>query len=345
MFCYLCGKSEILVDGLCRDCYLKQHHILTVPSNISVKICAHCNAKFFDGKWIDANLIQEEIIYRAIEDSIIIDPSSENPVIDMNIIQMRGTIAESVVEAMDVVFGVEVYETHDIDVRLIKGVCPTCSKRNSNYYEAVIQLRSQMKRIGGEKKDEVDVFIYKYLDKLYLKDKLAYVSQRVEIKEGMDYYIGSLKSCRKLASAIQESFGGVITESERLVTKNRDTGKDIFRFWIAIRLPGFSIGDFIEFEDKIAKILSFDRKKVFALDLNDNTVINIFWNKLGNIKVLKSRSDIQKASVISKSPTILQVLDPKTYEVVDFPISQDIENYSIGDEVDTISINGGLYIV
>ncbi|MDR2545769.1 MAG: hypothetical protein LBD03_09625 [Methanobrevibacter sp.] len=345
MFCYLCGKSEVLMDGLCKNCYPKQYHILTVPSNISVKICAHCNAKFFDGKWVDANLIQEEIIYRAIEESIIVNPSSKNPVIDMNIIQIRGTIAESVVEATDIVCGVEVYETHDINVRLNKGVCPTCSKRNSNYYEAVIQLRSQMKKIDDKKKDEIDVFIDKYLDKLYIKDKLAYVSQRVEIKEGVDYYIGSLKSARKLSSAIQENFGGVITESERLVTKNRDTGKNIFRVWIAIRLPSFFVGDFIEFEDKIAKILNFDRKKVSVLELNDNSVINIFWNKLDGIKTLKSSFDVEKSSVMSKSPTILQILDPKTYEVVDFPISQDIENYSIGDEVDTISINGGLYIV
>jgi nonsense-mediated mRNA decay protein 3 len=345
MFCYQCGKSEVLIEGLCAECYIKQYHILTISTDISVRICAHCNAKFIEGKWIDANISHEEIIYRTIEDSIEINPSSENPIIDMNIIQMRGTIAESTVEATDTVFGKEVQEKHDVNVRLNKDVCPVCSKRNSNYYEAVIQIRSQLKKIENKKKEEIDNFINKTLDKLYKKDKLAYISQKNEIKEGVDYYIGSLKSARKLSSAIQERFGGVITESARLVTKNRDTGKEIYRFWLAIRLPSFFIGDFIEFEDKIAKLLNFDGKKISAIDLDNNTIINISWKKSGNIKTLKSSEDIEKTVVISKSPNLLQILDPKTYDVVDFPITPDIEKYSIDDEVNTITINDKLYII
>ncbi|MDR2830333.1 MAG: hypothetical protein LBB45_04755 [Methanobrevibacter sp.] len=343
MFCYQCGKSEVLNKGLCAECFIKQYQILTIPSDISVKICTHCNAKFIEGKWIDANLIQEEIIYRTVEDSIEINHSSKNPVLDMNIVQMRGTIAELTIETTDNVFGEDIYEKHDVKICLNKDVCPTCSKRNSNYYEAVIQIRSQLKKI--ENKEEIDVLVNKILEKLYKKDKLAYISQKNELKEGVDYYIGSLKSAKKLSSAIQNRFGGLITESTRLVTKNKDNNKEIYRFWIAIRLPSFSTGDFIEFEDKIAEILSFNGKKISAMDLDSKNLINIHWKKSANVKILKSRKDIKKTTVISKSPKTLQILDPKTYQVVDFPITPDIEKYSIGDEIKTIAIDNKLHII
>ncbi|MDR2624453.1 MAG: hypothetical protein LBC39_07845 [Methanobrevibacter sp.] len=345
MFCYQCGKSEPLIEGLCAECFVKQCKILTVPTDISVRICAHCNAKFIEGKWIDGNLIQEEIIYRAIEDAIKINPLSENPTVDMNIIQTKGTIAELIIEATTNVFGESIHEKHYVNVRLNKDVCPTCSKRNSNYYEAVIQIRSQLKRIEDEQKEEVNKFVNKTLDKLYKKDKLAYIPQKNQLREGIDYYVGSLKSAKKLSSAIQKRFGGLITESARLVTKNKDTSKEIYRLWISIRLPSFSIGDFVEFEGKIAKILGFDGKKISALDLDNNNVINIIWKKSGNIKVLKRNGDVEKTTVISKSPTILQILDPKTYEVIDFPINSNIEKYSIGDEVKTIAIKDRLHII
>jgi nonsense-mediated mRNA decay protein 3 len=346
MFCYQCGKSESeLIEGLCYECFIKEFSILTVPKEISVKICTYCNAKFNEGKWINANLDEEEIIYRSIENSIEINPIAENPIIDMNILQMRGTIAESTVEAKVNIFKKEIYEKHKVNIRLNKDICPTCSKRNSGYYESVIQIRSQVKKIESGQLKEIDMIINKTLEKLYKKDKLAYIPTKNKIKEGVDYYIGSLKSGRKLALAIKKSFGGMINESERLVTKNKSTGKEIYRVWIAIRLPNFNKGDFIKFNNKIAKILNINRKKIVVIDLDNDNVFNISWNMSKDIELLKKSTNIKKTIVISRSPKILQILNPDTFEIVDFPINQNTQNYSTEDEIQTVFINNKLYIV
>ncbi|MDR2874028.1 MAG: hypothetical protein LBV42_04750 [Methanobrevibacter sp.] len=346
MFCYQCGKSESkLIEGLCLQCFIKEFSILAIPNEVSVKVCTYCNATFSKGKWINANLDEEEIIYRNIENSIEINPIAKNSIIDMHILQMRGTIAESIVEVRGDVLKEEIFEEHEINVRLKKDICPTCSKRNSGYYEAVIQIRSQARKIDSKQLKEIDMVISKTLEKLYKKDKLAYIPTKSEIKEGVDYYIGSLKSGRKLALAIKESFGGMITESERLVTKNKSTGKEIYRVWIAIRLPNFNKGDFIKFNNKTAKILNINGKKIVALDLDNNNTFNISWNMLGNAEILKKNNEVKKTIVISRSPKILQILDPNTFEVVDFPINQNIQDYSSEDEIKTVFINNKLYIL
>ncbi|MDR1722089.1 MAG: hypothetical protein LBR24_03455, partial [Methanobrevibacter sp.] len=241
--------------------------------------------------------------------------------------------------------GEEIQDEYELNVRLNKDVCPVCSKVNSGYYETVVQLRSQAKLLNEEKIAEVEKIINKTMVKLKEKDKLAYIPQRAEIKEGVDYYIGSLKSGRKLAIAIQNEFGGVIKESPRLISQDKSTGKGIYRVWISIRLPEFNKGDFIEFKDKIAKVLDFNGNKIIAIDLDTLESFDINWKESTNIKLLKTSSESIPTTVTSKSPNTLQILDPESYEVVDFPMNENYQKYSIGDEIKTISINNRLYII
>jgi NMD protein affecting ribosome stability and mRNA decay len=64
-----------------------------------------------------------------------------------------------------------------------------------------------------------------------------------------------------------------------------------------------------------------------------------------DVELLKKSTDVKKTIVISKSPKILQILNPNTFEVVDFPINQNIQDYSTEDEIKTVFINNKLYIV
>jgi nonsense-mediated mRNA decay protein 3 len=178
MFCHQCGAENTeLIEGLCKNCFLKDFSILKIPTNIDVKICAHCNAKFIHGKWIDSNIIEEEIIYRTLEDSIEINPKIENPIIDLDIIQMRGKIAECKVNVVAKVLGSEIQKEYFVNVNLKHDVCPTCSKRDSGYYESVLQIRNQNKTFENsykiEKLKKIDETISKTILKLYTKDKLA----------------------------------------------------------------------------------------------------------------------------------------------------------------------------
>jgi nonsense-mediated mRNA decay protein 3 len=347
MFCPECGNTDLpLIEGICQNCFLKGFSILKIPESIEVTVCAHCNAKFEEGKWEESELPEEEIIYRSLERSIILDPHvDENKVdIELEILQMRGTIAECYIEAVANVFGEEIIQSFETQVRLKRDVCPTCSKQQSGYYESVVQFRADERELTESEYKESDEIVDKTLANRYYKDKLAYLVQKAKLKEGIDYYIGSYKSGKKIAIAIQEEFGGIIKESPRLISQDKSTGKGLYRIWISIRLPRFKKGDFIRYQDKNSEVLAIDGKRILINDLATQEQIAVKWKEYNNIKYLKSHESIESTTILSKSPTNIQILDPDDFSVVDMAMKDSFEKLTIGQEVKVVKIDNNLYL-
>ena len=230
MFCVECGSTEKkMVGNICIDCFLKDFQMIEIPERIEVQICSHCNSKLEEGKWSEENIPEEEIIYRALERNIQIDDEVENEIINLEIDQMKGTIASCYVEVVGEVYDTQIEETHDTEVKILKTVCPTCSKLQAGYYESVIQFRADNREIKNEEYSKADEVVERTLIKQSKKDKLAYCPQIAKLKEGYDYYIGSLKSGRKVAEALTDEFGGVVKESPRLISEDKSTGKGLYR--------------------------------------------------------------------------------------------------------------------
>jgi 60S ribosomal export protein NMD3 len=348
MFCPECGNTDSpIIEGVCQECFLKKFSILEIPENIEVIICAHCNAKFEEGKWEESEIPEEEVIYRALERSIILDPhvNEEELEVELEIIQMRGTIAECYIEAKTKVFGKLVQQSFNSEVRLKKNVCPICSKQQSGYYEAVVQFRADDRELLESEIEKTDRIVEKTLNNRLDRDKLAYLVQKSTLKEGIDYYIGSYKSSRKVVEAIQENFGGIIKESPRLISQDKSTGKGLYRIWISIRLPKFKKGDFIRYKNEDSAIEAVDGKRILIKELSTLEKTPLKWKEYNSISYLKGQEEIEPTTVISKSPNTIQILDPDDYSVVDIEMKKEFDKFNIGDEVKVIKIENNLYLL
>ena len=347
MFCPECGSTDKqMVGDICIDCFLKDFQMIEIPNRITVQICSHCNSKLEEGKWSEENIPEEEIIYRALERNILIKDEVSNEIINLEIDQMKGTIAGCFVEVVGEVHGVQIEETHDCEVKIQKTVCPTCSKLQAGYYESVIQFRADKREIKPEEYAKADEVVERTLIKQSKKDKLAYCPQIAKLKEGYDYYIGSLKSGRKVAEALKEEFGGTIKESPRLISEDKSTGKGLYRIWISVRIPEFEINDFVKYENKILQVKDIDKNRVTAVEITNNyKKLSIPMKNLENIELMKKADEIESTSIIAKSPKMIQILDPTDYSAVDLKMSEEFENYEIGDEIRLIKIDNYIYLV
>ena len=344
MFCLECGNTEKeMIDDVCIDCYLKNFHMIDVPKRIDITVCSHCNGKLEKGQWADINVPDDEIIYRALENNIEINNKVENEIIDLNITQMRGTIAECNVTVIGYLSNKKLEEEYEVDVKINKTVCPTCSKKQSGYYEAVIQFRADKREVTNEEFNIADEVVLKTLNRLYEKDKLAYLVQIAKPKEGHDYYIGSYKSSKKVLKQLQDLFGGTIKESPRLISEDKSTGKGLYRIWISLRIPEFKKGDFIEYLNKIYKVKSITSSKINCNELNTNKALAINFKDYKDIKFIKEEKEIIKVNIISKTPNTIQILDPDNYETIEFEKNDD--SLKIGDEISIIKIKEEIYLV
>ena len=346
MFCPECGSTDKeMVGDICIDCFLKEFQMIELPERIEVQICSHCNSKLEEGKWSDEFIPEEEIIYRALEKNIKIADEVENEDINLEIDQIKGTIASCYVEVVGEVHGTQIDEVHETEVKLLKTVCPTCSKVQSGYYETVIQFRADSREIKPQEYKKADEVVERTLIKQSKKDKLAYCPQIAKLKEGYDYYIGSFKTGKKVAEALTEEFGGIIKESPRLISEDKSTGKGLYRIWISVRIPEFEIDDFIKYENKIIQVSAITKSSVMGQELSNDKKHNIPMKNMEDIELVKKASEIETTTIISKSPSIIQILDPSDYSAVDLEMKEEFSDYNIGDEIRLIKIDDYIYTI
>ena len=346
MFCPECGSTDKkMVGDICIDCFLKEFQMIELPKRIEVEICSHCNSKFEEGKWSEENIPEEEIIYRALERNIKIADEVENEIINLEIDQIKGTISNCFVEVVGEVHGTQIDETHECEVKIKKTVCPSCSKMQSGYYETVIQFRADNRELKDEEYAKADEIVERTLIKQSKKDKLAYCPQIAKLKEGYDYYIGSFKSGRKVAESLKEEFGGTIKESPRLISEDKSTGKGLYRIWISVRIPEFEVGDFIKYNDKIVQVNNIGKNSVLGFEISTNKKQNIPMKNIDEIKLVKKSDECETTTIISKSPSVIQILDPVDYSTQNLEMREEFESYNIGDEIKFIRIDNYIYLV
>ncbi|WP_297827009.1 60S ribosomal export protein NMD3 [uncultured Methanobrevibacter sp.] len=346
MFCVECGSTDKkMVGNICIDCFLKDFQMIELPERIEVQICSHCNSKLEEGKWSEEFIPEEEIIYRALERNIKISDEVSNEIINLEIDQMKGTIASCYVEVVGEVEGTQIEETQETEVKILKTVCPTCSKLQAGYYEAVIQFRADSRDIKKEEYEKADEVVERTLIKQSKKDKLAYCPQIAKLKEGYDYYIGSLKTGRKVAEALKDEFGGTIKESPRLISEDKSTGKGLYRIWISVRIPEFELGDIIRYENKLLQVNDIDKNRVTCTDIKDSKKHSIPLKHMEEIELVKKQEEIETTTIISKSPKTIQILDPVDYSAVDLEMKEELSDCEIGDEIRLIKIDDYIYLV
>ena len=64
-----------------------------------------------------------------------------------------------------------------------------------------------------------------------------------------------------------------------------------------------------------------------------------------DIELVKKADEIETTTIISKSPKIIQILDPTDYSAVDLELKEEFKGYNIGDEIKLIKINDYIYLL
>ena len=63
------------------------------------------------------------------------------------------------------------------------------------------------------------------------------------------------------------------------------------------------------------------------------------------IELVKKAEDVEIATIISKSPQFIQILDPIDYSAVDIDMKDEFADYNIGGEVKLIRIDNNIYLL
>ena len=144
-------------------------------------------------------------------------------------------------------------------------------------------------------------------------DRLAFITETIRSKEGLDLYIGSVGSGRHICKTIIEELGGTFTESPSLF--GQKDGREIYRITFSMRLPRFTPGDIISIRNKKIMVKHME-KKLTGTDLADGSRFIATEDEISLAKHVGNIRDAVSAVLVSEEEHELMILDPFTFRTV-----------------------------
>jgi len=120
--------------------------------------------------------------------------------------------------------------------------------RHDSYFEGVLQLRNPTQEILDFIKNQV------------LKSGTVKIARAVNQKNGVDYYMSSMKFLRQLARKLPTSFAGQLKSTRKLFTRKRQTSKNVYRVNIMFRMPSFKKGNVVTIRGTKMKVITIGNR-------------------------------------------------------------------------------------
>lgn len=357
MFCYKCGKEAPLTDGLCAACYASEHSLISLKQRYNVVACKTCDS-FQMEEWMpftNVEDIMERIMQRAAgKDKLVFVEDFSEPVHEVIQCMYAMTYCDEYWRIEARFFGyddpfsdVPIRENHDFELHFKFTVCPSCSKKYGGYYEAILQIRRDGRYLTKEEKDYYLSEVTRLSDAELETFNMAFITQVLPKKEGIDFQMGSIKVAKKIARALQSLYGGTIAESHRLAGFDRQAGKERYRTTIVLRLSQFEEGLFVLYEGRLWKIANavgklllrnFDEERAVDFKKVEKDYAS------GALEIV-GEPLMRDGMIASRDEAGAEMLTLDSYETI--PLSPEIlaEGMSQGEPVRFIERNGIYYAV
>ncbi len=196
-FCPRCGKEEILIDGLCRDCFTKTNVLAEFKGKLMM--CPICKRWHSKGSWKSfEEALQDGIKHKGLLIETEIEDHGNYFTIDYSI-DYKGSVINSELE---------------IRASVKKNLCGNCSRARGGYYELLLQLRGNWQK----------PFEY---------SNWVGASKTEQKKEGVDLYVIKFSEGNKLVGFLKKRFRPEVKESSSAAGMKE--GKHISRKTIMLR--------------------------------------------------------------------------------------------------------------
>jgi NMD protein affecting ribosome stability and mRNA decay len=339
-FCVKCGvEIDNIINGLCIDCFLDGRKLMTLPHHVDLFTCANCGEVQIKDRWIQKD-IDTAIEDAAINELMVI---KEAKIIDVGVMKVEQDPVNFVVnvEAGLDISGCTAVDTASTTVRLKNTVCKRCSRQLGNYYESIVQIRSGAKELPQDLGREALTRVENYVDNQARNNRHIFITKIEIVQGGLDVYLSSISLGKAVAKDLSDTYCAETKESAKLVGQT-DDGQDMYRITYLVRLPDFHVGDVVIFEGTHYKLQRVGSNGGKIIDLMNFRERSVRRSDMPLFKIHEKGNALRVATVISRSGSEIQVMDPRNYLTSDIRIPSESE---IGEAVSVTEIDDVLYYV
>ena len=170
LICPKCGVTSDKAQFIGPFCINCSPIRIECPREFSIEICQKCGKMRLARDWIklDDSIIQKLFRRKCRGEFFKVEYDTKT------------NTATFFIEKEGNIFKVE----RVVKYKPLKSMCVDCTRKGSNYFEAIIQLRGRPERILKYEKLLTDA----------LKEKGTFIAKTEDLKEGKDLYVGSSKA-------------------------------------------------------------------------------------------------------------------------------------------------------
>jgi NMD protein affecting ribosome stability and mRNA decay len=331
--CISCGKEGDF-RLFCPECYLAEHPVLKGIKKAEIRYCPSCSKVFIKNKWKPVKDL-DEAIYLTLAEKLTLDSDyrlnklevvpnlGEDGLKPHPRIQPEATL---ILSAHSEENSCEVRDEYIVPLTLDTTACGKCGLGGTQYFEATLQVRNITPEIAQKIKEIV----------AREKDAGIHINDTVDVKDGaIDFYLTDVHYIKSLGKLLQKKFGGELSMSPRLQTKDNLTSKELFRLSVLLKLPSVRPADYIEHEGRVIKIKKAE-DIIIGRDIINNTNVKIDPKKLTPRPL-----EIYSLTVTKIRPQI-EAINPLTYQ------SAKIENarkQKMGQKIRVVVVGEKLFLV
>ena len=134
-----------------------------------------------------------------------------------------------------------VHTVKEIKKKRVKKSVP--GEMHQGYFEAVIQLRNVEQNV---------------VDSVFLEadNYGVYVSKVNWLKHGVDLFVSDRKFARNTGKILQRRFGGLMRTSARIFTRDRYSGKEVYRVTVLFKQFPYGKGEQFNFKGDVYTVLN-----------------------------------------------------------------------------------------
>ena len=329
MFCVECGKEKTLFkNGMCVDCYIKKNHFSKAPKNLTLFSCPHCGSYKHKNMWISESF--DHIMQHAIQDSFTVDNQLNNVSFIVDCKEKKGNDILCYVDIIGFLEKHEVRERHTVIIRIMQTACDSCSKRYSGYFEAILQIRADKRKLTKKELTTLMNIVETLVNNIAKKgDRDAFITDTGKIHGGLDFYLSKNEVAHIISKNLHERFGGELKTSPKLV--GRKDGRDMYRMTYLVRLPVYRKGDFVSISSSFYIVFSISRSRINLINLSTWKTVTYNNKSLEDVTVHGGEELITDVVLVSQSKCEVQVMDQKTYNTVEIskPISVSFDSKTV----------------
>ncbi len=182
LICPRCGaksSEKKFIENFCIDCF-KGYIDLDTPAAVEVPVCRKCNrVKLARWQEKDPEALGSYILKQCkVEyDTAKAKVSGDGSECDISFVLKA---EDSLIEVSE-----------HVGIKYVQTMCDRCSRKSSEYFEAIIQLRGSA--------EDVESVRNKMIPEL---ERESFIPKLVELKRGVDIYVGSKQAASSLISRL-----------------------------------------------------------------------------------------------------------------------------------------------